>query len=107
MYKRRKSPTEVDPRMPPEIQVLEGLSKRAYFDYRNARFETFSSRSAAEAFRRDSWELPKRIKHDFSLCHATKNHFLRLVRVSLGELFAAPRGEKSLFSCLFMARVGY
>ena len=50
VYKRRKSPTEVDPRMPPEIQVLEGLSKRAHFDYRNARFETFSSRSAAEAF---------------------------------------------------------
>ena len=34
----------------PEIQVLEGLSKHAHFDYRNARFETFSFRSAVEVF---------------------------------------------------------
>ncbi len=38
------------PRIPPEIQVLAGLSERAHFVCRNDRFETFSSRSAPEAF---------------------------------------------------------
>ncbi len=40
---------------------------------------------------------PKRIKNDFFPCSALKSHFCLLVRVSLGELFAAPRGEKCCF----------
>jgi len=48
----------------------------------------------------------KRIKTDFSPCHALKSQLHRLVRVSLGELFVAPRGENSFFCCSLSKSLG-